>query len=257
MSTIQDITAAPATTLSASQKTNILGKEDFLTLLVAQLQNQDPLNPDEPTEFTAQLAQFSQLEQLFNLNDSINTMVTANENSNKFSALQTIGKYVVYQDSDFTYSGEGEMQLGYMLDGDASEVELTIKKDGKTIQTIDGTELDAGNHFITWDGLDMDGNAAGEGSYQIVVSAKATKGESVAVSPLIKSEVTGVDLTGDNGGTLQTRAGEVNFASIIGVFEKEDTTDEKEETESNRSIPGNIRSTALAASNTNKILKTL
>ncbi len=256
MSVIQDITAAPATTLSASQKTDIMGKEDFLTLLVAQLQNQDPLNPDEPTEFTAQLAQFSQLEQLFNLNESIDTMVTSNENSDKFSTLQTIGKYVVYQDSDFEYSGEGEVHLGYMLDGDASEVELTIKKDGKTIRTIDGRELDAGNHFITWDGLDTDGNSMGEGSYQIVVSAKATAGDSVAVSPLIKSEVTGVDLTGDFGGTLQTRAGKVSFASIIGVFEKENSKDTEEEA-SDQSLTDKIENTASVVSNTTGLLKNM
>ena len=50
-----------ATTASASKK-NALGQDQFLTLLVAQLQNQDPLNPTDPTEFTTQLAQYSQLE---------------------------------------------------------------------------------------------------------------------------------------------------------------------------------------------------
>ena len=50
---------------------NILGKNDFLHLLVTQLQHQDPLNPAESTEFTAQLAQFSSLEQLNNINDNL------------------------------------------------------------------------------------------------------------------------------------------------------------------------------------------
>ncbi len=66
---IDSINQATTASLGISTAKNsndaVMGKEDFLTLLVAQLQNQDPLNPDDPTEFTAQLAQFSSLEQLF------------------------------------------------------------------------------------------------------------------------------------------------------------------------------------------------
>lgn len=235
MSLIQDVTQTQTTAQAeSSSRADIMGKEDFLTLLVAQLQNQDPLNPDDPTEFTAQLAQFSQLEQLFNLNDSINNMVTSNANADKFSTLQTIGKYVVYQDSKFEYSGEGDVHLGYQLDGKATEVQITVEKNGSVIKVLDGTELTKGNHFITWDGLDEDGNPAGEGSYTIAISAKATEGESIAASPLIKSEVTGVDLTGEYGGQLQTHAGEVSFAAVLGVFEIEkDESDEEESEEDN------------------------
>ena len=64
--------------LSASQP-NILGKDDFLTLLVTQLQHQDPLNPQDSTEFTAQLAQFSSLEQLGNVNDKLEYLKLAAE----------------------------------------------------------------------------------------------------------------------------------------------------------------------------------
>lgn len=225
MSTIQEISqaqSATATTSSASTSSaqDIMGKQDFLTLLVAQLQNQDPLNPDDPTEFTAQLAQFSSLEQLFNLNDSMKNLVTSNANSDKFATLQTIGKDVVYQGSKFEYDGEEPIELGYMLDGNASEVQITIQKDGATVATLDGTELNEGNHFVTWDGLNTDGDPAGSGSYSIAITAKAKEGESVAASPLLKSEVTGVDLTGDYGGQLLTKAGEVSFTAILGVYEK-------------------------------------
>lgn len=223
MSIIQDITQAQTVTATTDSSTSagldIMGKQDFLTLLVAQLQNQDPLNPDDPTEFTAQLAQFSQLEQLFNLNDSMKNLVTSNANSDKFATLQTIGKNVVFQGSKFEYDGEEAIELGYMLDGNASEVQITIQKDGATVATLDGTELEPGNHFVSWDGLDKDGNPAGSGSYSIAIAAKAKEGESVAASPLLKSEVTGVDLTGDYGGKLLTKAGEVSFASILGVYE--------------------------------------
>jgi len=57
-----------------TEKEDALGRDTFLTMLVAQLQNQDPLNPMDGTDFSAQLAQFSQLEQLINLNESMETV---------------------------------------------------------------------------------------------------------------------------------------------------------------------------------------
>ena len=216
----QAATATATAKTSASATTeSVMGKQEFLTLLVAQLQNQDPLNPDEPTEFTAQLAQFSSLEQLFNLNKSMENLVTSNANSDRLSTLNTIGKEVVYQDGDFKYSGD-PVTLGYQLDGQASEVTLALQLNGVTVRTLKGTGLSAGNHYLAWDGLTEDGQAAPQGTYSIVVQAKAGEGESVAVGPLIRSEVTGVDLNGTFGGMLITRAGEVQFNSILGVFEK-------------------------------------
>ena len=214
-----------AKTATSATTESVMGKQEFLTLLVAQLQNQDPLNPDEPTEFTAQLAQFSSLEQLFNLNKSMENLVTSNSNSDRLSTLSTIGKEVIYQDGDFKYGGE-PVTLGYQLDGQASEVTLALQLNGVTVRTLKGTEHSAGNHYLTWDGLTEDGQAAPQGTYSIVVQAKAGEGESVAVGPLIRSEVTGVDLNGTFGGMLITRAGEVQFNSILGVHEKNSAASE-------------------------------
>ncbi len=202
----------------ATGKTS-MGKDDFLTLLVAQLQNQDPLNPDDPTEFTAQLAQFSSLEQLFTLNESMDTLVSANVGSDSLSTLSTIGKEVTYHGDSFNYSGS-PIKIGYKLDGTAGEVTLALQQNGATVATLHGTDLTEGNHFITWDGLTADGEQAPVGNYKIILSAKATDGESVAAAPLIKSEVTGVDLQDKSGGTtLITLAGEIKFNEILGVYE--------------------------------------
>lgn len=212
-----------ATNSATTTKDTVLGKQDFLTLLVAQLQNQDPLNPSDPTEFTAQLAQFSSLEQLFNLNKSMDNLVTSNANSDKLSTLNTIGKEVVYQDGSFDFTGE-PVKLGYKLDGQASEVTLALQLDGATVATLKGVDLAEGNHFLTWDGMTDSGQAAAHGNYKIVIQAKAAEGESVAASPLIRSEVTGVDLDGEFGGVLITKAGKVEFNTILGVYDTDSVT---------------------------------
>lgn len=212
------------TTASTSKTADIMGKEDFLTLLVAQLQNQDPLNPDDPTEFTAQLAQFSSLEQLYNLNESMAGLTTAQANSEKLAALSLIGKEVSYNGSKFTYDGT-PVSVGYQLDGAATSVTLSLQDaDGKTVKTLQAadTELTAGNHFITWDGTDLDGNPVAAGTYKIVLQATASgKDASVAAAPLISSEVIGVDLS---TGMLTTNAGEVLLNNLIKVTESASST---------------------------------
>lgn len=241
---INQAATASQSTNSSENSDEVLGKQDFLTLLVAQLQNQDPLNPDDPTEFTAQLAQFSQLEQMFNLNESVDSMAASLEGSDEMAALQTIGKDVVYETASFNYDGS-DVEVGYTLDGLASDVKLHLQLNGTTIKTLTGEELTAGNHFITWDGTTDSGQQAPIGDYTIVLEAKAGEGDSVAASPLIKSEVTGVNLNGSFGGTLVTTAGEISFSSILGVYEKntsgqstsqeqdsEETTEEDSEQES-------------------------
>ncbi|MFH2123571.1 MAG: flagellar hook assembly protein FlgD [Pseudomonadota bacterium] len=204
---------------TSSAKTDIMGKEDFLTLLVAQLKNQDPLNPEDPTAFTAQLAQFSSLEQLTNLNASMEGLTTAQANSEKLSALSLIGKEVSYNGSSFTFDGD-PVEMGYQLDGTATSVTLSIQdENGKTVHTLQAadTELGAGNHFITWDGTDQNGNPVANGKYKIILQANAAgEDSSIAAAPLIKSEVTGVDLS---SGMITTKDGEVQFMNIIGVSE--------------------------------------
>jgi flagellar basal-body rod modification protein FlgD len=151
-------------------------------------------------------------------------LTTAQTNSQKLAALSLIGKDVSYNGSSFSYGGT-PISVGYMLDDVASSVTISLQdSDGRTIKTLqaEDTELKAGNHFITWDGTDTSGNTVADGTYKIVLSASAAKtGTTVAATPLISSEVTGVNLS---NGMLTTRAGEVLFNNLIRVTETENST---------------------------------
>jgi flagellar basal-body rod modification protein FlgD len=240
------------TDLYNSDEGAIMGKEDFLLLLVEQLKNQDPLNPDDPTEFTSQLAQFSSLEQLTNLNDSMEQLANSSADSDRLSTLGTIGKLVAFEGDEMPYSGE-PLEFGYNLSGPASEVTISLNKDGATLATLSGEGLTQGNHFLTWDGLTEDGSIAPIGDYDIVISAQSASGEAVGTTTLIKSEVTGVDLSASATGTLITKAGEVPFTNIIGVFEPESSivasnkvsdAEEDDEESDKESIPVEINNAA-------------
>lgn len=90
-------TTSTNSTSSATTATNdALGKDAFLKLLVAELSNQDPLNPMEDREFISQMATFSSLEQMQNMNKTLTGMSEAN----KFNAVQYIGKAVAFTAGD-------------------------------------------------------------------------------------------------------------------------------------------------------------
>ena len=98
-----------------------LGKEEFLQLLVAQLKNQDPMNPSDPQEFAAQLAQFSTLEQLINVNETLQgqsetdaAMAAALNNS---SAVGVLGKTVLALGDSVEVAGTGEETITVGVEG--------------------------------------------------------------------------------------------------------------------------------------------
>ncbi|OQX20194.1 MAG: hypothetical protein BWK76_02270 [Desulfobulbaceae bacterium A2] len=214
---------------SNSSSSVTLGKEEFLTLLVAQLQNQDPLNPSDPTEFTAQLAQFGQLEQMMNLNTSMESLITAEANSQILSTFSLIGKEVLVEGSAIQVEKQGDTtEIGYTLDNTASSLTILIKDDsGNTVRTLNATSLDTGTHSLTWDGKDDSGKDVKAGKYSLVLQAEsATEGTSVAATTLVRTEVTGVDLSSSTT-KLETPVGQFSLASVHGVYDKDQDSDEK------------------------------
>ena len=120
-----------------------LGKDDFLKLLVAQMQNQDPLNPTDSKESIAQLAQFSSLEQMNNIATSMTalseSMAYFSQQSSLTQGAALIGKWVSGVDTDGETTVEGTVEAVKWLDGDPK---LQIRK-------ADGTLVDLEMGLIT------------------------------------------------------------------------------------------------------------
>ena len=175
---------------------DVMGKDDFLMLLVAQLENQDPMNPQDATEFTAQLAQFSQLEQLTNVNKSLGGLTAMSSEMERMAALGLIGQEVVAQTEQFHFSGD-RMQLGYRLETPADDVKLYILSEtGSTLATISAQETDPGEYFIDWDGYSDFGMPLEPGDYSLVIKAVDKENKLIQVDSLIKGRVDAVDMTG-------------------------------------------------------------
>lgn len=126
-------TASPSTTTN-----NSLGKDDFLKLLVAQMQNQDPMNPTDNTQSIAEMAQFSALEQMTNISTAMNTLNTNMTNYFQQSSLSQgaalIGKSVSGVDTDGKTSIEGIVEAVKWLDGDPK---LEVRKSDGTLVDLE------------------------------------------------------------------------------------------------------------------------
>ena len=154
-----------------------LGQDGFLQLLVAQMQNQDPINPMDGTEFASQLAQFNSVEQLINVNDGIARLTQSqNAMSNGLSntlAASLAGKNIrAISDKVNIQAGE-ESTIPFRLNNTATNVEITITDAaGNTVRTESLENLPQGKQSWTWDGKSSSGGSVPEGTYSVEISAQ-------------------------------------------------------------------------------------
>lgn len=207
-----DTGVSPAQATLKSEKAS-MGKDAFLTLLVAQLQNQDPMNPSDPTEFTSQLAQFSQLEQLDNVNKSLEGLGSMSSEMERMSALGLVGQDVVAQSSKFHFDGN-PVDLGYHLDTQADDVKMyVLSQTGSTLATISAQETAPGEYFIPWNGQSDAGMPLDSGDYSLVVRAVDDDENLLQSQSLIKGRVSAVDMSGSMA-QLETNVGTFAMSKI-------------------------------------------
>lgn len=195
--------ASAASTASSASRTDPtdLGREDFLRMLVAQLENQDPLNPQDGTQFTAQLAQFSSLEQLIAMRSSIDALASAESDrrvsAESLAAAGLIGRDVLAATDAFEVSREGvPPRLEVDLESAATAVDVRIlDANGNRVRTLRLDATPAGRSELAWDGLDDQGFPVEPGLYRLEVSASADLTPVTATS-LLSARVTGTDLSG-------------------------------------------------------------
>ena len=185
MDPITGITGDASGALGAAGINNeVLGREDFLLLLVTQLSNQDPLNPMDGQEFAAQLAQFSSLEQLIGIGDTLEQHGALNgllaQSINSGVAAGLIGKEVETEGSDI-FVAEGEpSKIRFELGDAATNLTIEVRNEAdQVVRTIDLGTRGKGEHEFVWDGKDADGNDVANGKYSIKLNATDASGNSV------------------------------------------------------------------------------
>jgi flagellar basal-body rod modification protein FlgD len=177
-----------AVAATPSTKNQAGAADRFLKLLVAQLQNQDPLKPMDNAEITSQMAQIQTVSGIEKLNKSLEGMVS------QFSLLQTmqgaalVGRGVSLEGSALQLDEEGLTSGGFELDGPADNVRLEILSGDQVVDSIDLGAMGGGRHSFSW-ALPEDGDPDAVTSFR--VTARAGAG-AVAVTPLMHDRVTSV-----------------------------------------------------------------
>ncbi|MDE1942414.1 MAG: flagellar hook assembly protein FlgD [Betaproteobacteria bacterium] len=209
-------TGAASGTVAATSAAGL--QDSFMTLLVTQLQNQDPLNPMDSGQMTSQLAQISTVDGINKLNATLQALNTSMTSSQSMSAATSlIGHNVLVPGSTINLTSGSPAIAGIQLGQGVDSLALTIKDSaGNIVRTLNLGAQQAGVTPISWDGLTNSGASASAGTYSISATAMQG-GNSVPVTTLSYGSVDSVSL-GSQGASLNVgNLGAVSLSSVAMV----------------------------------------
>lgn len=197
INTVGSAVTGTAAAEAAMKKSTGMNKDDFLKLFVTQLQNQDPLNPQDGTQFIGQLAQLTQVEQAYNTNTNLQNMLNQGSNNATLAAVSLIGKQIEAPGSLVNLQSGSPASVNFKLDQAADQVTVSVKNAaGAVVKTLAAGAKGAGDGSIAWDGTDNAGAQLASGAYSFSISATDAGGKSVNGTTVIKGKVDGVDMSG-------------------------------------------------------------
>ena len=183
--------SVPENSQSAGAKAKL--NEDlnrFLTLLVTQLQNQDPLDPLDATEFTSQLVQFASVEQQIFQNSNLEKLLNLQETNQISQMVDFIGKRVEYFGQELSLE-KGNAEFSYVMPSSVVDANVNISNSAGLNVFFAKGDATAGKHTVIWDGVDKNGNQQSDGKYSVLVSGTAPQGNLVTIEHLMVGSVSG------------------------------------------------------------------
>jgi len=201
MTTIDPSAAIGAASAAATPTTGSpeLGQADYLTLMVAQIQNQDPFSPMENGQFVAELAQFSTVSGIEDLNQNFNTLAASISSDQTLQASGLIGRDVLIN-SNLGYLNEGQ-NLGGAVEVPVNNATVSVAvrdSSGALVRQLQLGSRDSGLARFEWDGRDASGQIMPAGNYTFDARADAGGGFQ-AVPALVSAEVNSVSLSPETG----------------------------------------------------------
>ena len=223
MTTVQTTSSTPSQALldSVNGKTSTTkdsvdtAQDRFMTLLITQMKNQDPLNPMDNAQVTSQMAQLSTVTGINKLNSTVESLMSNMQSGQSYQAANMIGHSVLVPGTAVSTTGTGDY-FGVDLPIGADKLTVTIKDSaGTTVRTLNLGAQEAGSIPFKWDGFADDGSVAKTGKYKFEIAA-TTAGQTVSAEALNYAEVMSV--------SNSTSGVKLNLSNLASVS----TTDVKE-----------------------------
>ncbi|MBL8384905.1 MAG: flagellar hook assembly protein FlgD [Burkholderiales bacterium] len=209
--------AGAATTKRGTDSAAGATEDRFLALLVAQMKNQDPLNPLDNAQVTSQLAQISTVNGIEKLNETLGRLMASNDSMRSLQAAAVVGREVLVDGNTIALAGGKAGTGGFELAEAADEVVIKVTSAaGLEVNRVTVRDVQAGIHGFLWDGKTDAGVAAADGRYTFSVQAKRGTAE-VSATPLVGRRVDGVSNTAD-GLSLATEGGAIDWAKVKQVM---------------------------------------
>ena len=192
--------AAGAAASAAGTDTATQTSDRFLTLLVSQLKNQDPLNPMDNAQVTSQLAQINTVQGIQQLNGTVQTLVGRIRADESLQALAAVGHQAMVSGNTMSLAN-GSATAGFALPQSADSVVVNVRDaNGQIVHTVDLGAHQSGTFLFAWDGITDSGAPAADGTYSFDITAKSS-GQAVSVDRLTLARVDGV-MQGADGAML-------------------------------------------------------
>lgn len=179
---------------STSQDKKELGQEDFLELLIAQIKNQDPLEPQSNGEFLSQLAQFSSADGIGKMQASLDNLTTSLQSNQALQASVLVGRKVFVQGDSAAFNGSEAIKVGMELPASANNMQAHVySANGELVNTLPLGTHEPGFFDFSWDGKNKQGETMPAGQYSIKVQG-LSEGESQSFGTMIAANVDSVSL---------------------------------------------------------------
>jgi len=221
MTTTASATATLPTQDATAMKTvgkKSLDRSDFMTLFIAQMQHQDPLEPMKGTEMASQLAQFSTLEATTKMSDNMEKLLNYQTSQNNLQLLTLIGKEVQGTGNAIGVVNGATATTQYTLGDAADSCKVDIyDAAGKLVDTVNLGYAASGVHDLSWDAKTPSGTVVPDGQYTYVVTATNALGQKVNVDYKTTGKVTGVNFTGGTAQVSVDKAVLMNVGDILAV----------------------------------------
>jgi flagellar basal-body rod modification protein FlgD len=180
----------------AKRAKSVKDKDTFLQLLVAQMNQQDPLKPMDASQMVTQLAQFTSVEQMIDQSAKLDVLSAQLTGIASNEAIGLIGQEVTFSGAQLTFDGASVTGASVNLSAPADNVTVNvIDENGKTVRSLVTKNVGSGPFAINWDGKDTGGNYVKPGAYSYEVAAFDKKGDVVGVDSTVSGIVQTVDFS--------------------------------------------------------------